>query len=111
MTEQTKLLRLYTDESAYFGDRKVFDVVIARALQQGLAGATALQALTGFGKSARLHSRHMLEESRSVVIEIIDEESGLRRFVEALDDIPDVGLITLESVELLRGGSAGSRDA
>lgn len=111
MTEQIKLLRLYTDESAYFGDRKVFDVIIARAQPQGLAGATALLALSGFGKSTRLRSRHMLDENRSVVVEIIDEEAGLRRFVEILDDLPDVGLITLESVEVLCGGSIGSSDA
>ena len=111
MTEKIKLLRLYADESAYFGDRKVFDVIIARAQQQGLAGATALLALSGFGKSARLRSRHMLDENRSVVVEIIDAEPGLRRFVEILDDLPDVGLITLESVEVLRGGSIGSSHA
>ena len=111
MTATIKLLRLYTNESAYFGDRKVFDVVIARALQQGLAGATALQALSGFGKSARLRSRHMLDETRSVVVEIIDEEARLRRFVEVLNDLPNVGLITLESVEVLRSGTGGSSDA
>lgn len=103
MAPVSKLLRIFTDEAAYFGDRRVFEVVAIRAREAGLAGATVLKALIGFGHTPHLHTRHLLEDDQSVVIEIVDQEQKLRAFAAALSDLPDIGLITLEEVEILRG--------
>lgn len=110
MDAVSKLLRIYTDEAAYFGDRKVFEVVAIRAREAGLAGATVLQALIGFGHTPHLHTRQLLEDDQSVVVEIVDEEGRLRAFAAALYDLPDIGLITLEAVEVLRSANRGSAD-
>ena len=110
MTPATKLLRIFTDEAAYFGDRKVFEVVAGRAREAGLAGATVLQAVIGFGRTAHLHTRRLLEDDQSVVVEIVDEEQKLRAFAAALADLPDIGLITLEAVEVLRSPSRANGD-
>lgn len=104
--QNNKLLRIYTDEAAYFGDRKVLEVVASRARDARLAGLTILEALIGFGRSAHQHRRHVLESDRSVVIEIIDDEAALRSFVASLSDVQGIGLITLEAVEVLGGASA-----
>lgn len=101
MDSTSALLRIYTDEAAYFGDRRVYEVVAVRAREAGLAGVTVLQALLGFGRTPHLHVRHLLEDDQSVVIEIVDEEHKLRRFAESLGDLPDIGLVTLEQVEVL----------
>lgn len=108
MSETFKLLRVYTDEAAYWGDRKVFEVVASRARDAHLSGATVLEALIGFGRSAHVHRRHVLESDRAVVIEIVEQENKLRQFAQALCDIPDIGLMTLEAVEVLGGVSAPS---
>ena len=102
MERVSKLLRIFTDEAAYFGDRRVFEVVAIRAREAGLAGATVLKALIGFGHTPHLHTRHLLEDDQSVVIEIVDEEQKLRAFAASLSDLPDIGLVTLEAVEVLR---------
>jgi len=103
MTEAIKLLRIYTDEGAYLGDRRVFEVIASRARDADLAGVTVLEARLGFGRSAHMHRRHVFENDRALLIEIVDEEAKLRSFVMTLDDIPDVGLMTLEPVEILAG--------
>lgn len=108
MSEQAKLLRIYTDEAAYFGDRKVFEVIASRARDMKMAGVTILEAMIGFGRSAHVHRRHVLESDRAVVIEIVDLDSNLRAFVDGLTEILGIGLMTLEAVEVL-GGKA--RDA
>src|SRR3546814_1279142 len=61
MTEAIKLLRIYTDEGAYLGDRRVFEVIASRARDAGLAGVTVLEARLGFGRSAHMHRRHVFE--------------------------------------------------
>lgn len=110
MPSASKLLRIYTDEAAYFGDHKVFEVVARRARESGLAGATVLQALLGFGHTPHLHARRLLEDDQSVVVEIVDEEHKLRTFAQSLVDLPDIGLITLEAVEVLRRPPRDSGD-
>lgn len=101
MTEAIKLLRIYTDEGAFLGDCRVFEVVVSRAKDAGLAGVTVLEARLGFGRSAHIHRRHVFEKDRALLIEIVDEDAKLRNFAIALDDIPDIGLMTLEPVEIL----------
>src|SRR3546814_17423209 len=95
------LLGSYTDEAAYLGERKWGGVIASRGRVAGLAGITVLDARLGFGRSAHVHRRHVFESDRAVVIEIVDEDERLRTFVDSLDDIPDVGLMTLEPVEML----------
>lgn len=103
MNKAARLLRVYTDESAYVGDRKVFEYVTALARERGLAGATVLEALMGFGHSAHLHRKHVFESDRALVIEIVDVEDKLRRFAAELTAVPGIGLVTLEAVEILSG--------
>lgn len=101
MTTLTRRLRLYTTEADYFGDRKVYEVICVRAREAKLAGATVVMALIGFGRTAHVHTRHLLNDDQSVVIEIVDEEPRLRDFVASLSDIPHIGLTTLEVVEVI----------
>ena len=96
-----KLLRVYTDETAYFGDRKVFELIAERARDARLGGATVIEAMIGIGRSAHTHRRHILENDRSVVIEIVDEDVRLRTFMAGLRDLKGIGLMTLEAVEIV----------
>ena len=102
MSETMKLLRIYTDEAAYFGDHKLYAVIATRARDAHRAGATVLRAMVGFGRSSHVHRRHILENEQSVVIEIVDTDERLRSFVNSLAEFPDIGLVTMETVEVLR---------
>lgn len=104
MSDSIKLLRIYTDEAAFVGDRKVFEHIAEAARDRGLAGLTVLDARLGFGHSAHVHRRHVLDSDRALVIEIVDEEERLRSFVAQLGHLSGVGLITLETVEVLGHG-------
>ena len=106
MPDPIKLMRLYTDEAAYFGDRKVFEIVAERARAAGVAGATVLRALIGFGHTPHLHRRHVLDDDQSLIIELLDQESKLRAFLQTLSDLEHLGPVTLESVEVLRWPNA-----
>lgn len=102
MTDPVKLMRVYTDEAAYFGDRKVFEIVTERARAAGLAGATVLRALVGFGHTPHLHRRHMLDDDQALIVELLDHESRLTTFLQSLSDIEHLGPVTLVAVEVLR---------
>ena len=101
MAEQAKLLSIYTDEAAYVGDRRLFEVVAERARDARLHGATVIEAMIGFGRSAHMHRRHILQSERSLVIEIVDSDARLLAFMAELRDLENIGLMTLQDVEII----------
>lgn len=103
MGRQAGLLRIYTDQGAYVGDRTISEYIASLAREHNLAGVTVTEALMGFGHSAHVHRRQMFETDRAVVVELVDEEAKLRSFAAALEDIPDIGLITFATVEIVGG--------
>ncbi len=105
------LLRIYTDENALSGDRSLVEYIVRRARDAHLAGATVLRAIRGFGQSAHLHHRRPfdLNDNLPVVIEFVDDEPRLREFVALLGDLKEIGLVTMEKVEVLRYGGHNAR--
>jgi PII-like signaling protein len=106
LPNQAALLRIYTEEARRDGGRPLYESVVLKARAAGLAGATVLRGPMGFGASARIHNANILDLSANLplVIEIVDAEAKLRDFAANLADLKDIGLITLEKVEVLHYG-------
>ena len=105
---QAALLRVYTEEARRDGSRSLYESVVLKARDAGLAGATVLRGPMGFGQSAQLHTANILDLSANLplVIEIVDMEDKLRGFAATLAGMKDIGLVTLEKVEVLHYGHA-----
>lgn len=101
------LLRIYTDENAGIGDRSLVEDIVRRAREARLAGATVVRAIRGFGQSSRVHQPRALrlDDNLPVVIEFVDEEASIRAFIASLADLREIGLVTMEKVEVLRYGA------
>lgn len=97
------LLRIYTEERARGAHRALFEEIVVKARDAGLAGATVLRGPLGYGGSARLHNASILDLSSNlpIVIELVDTEAKLRAFVASLEGLNETGLVTLEKVEVL----------
>ena len=103
---QAALLRIYTEEARRDGARPLYESVVLKARTAGLAGATVLRGPMGYGQSQRLHNANILDLSANLplVIEIVDAEAKLRDFAAGLAGLKDIGLVTLEKVEVLHYG-------
>jgi PII-like signaling protein len=106
--QQAALLRIYTEERAKNGGKPLYETLVLKARDDGLAGATVLRGSLGFGESNHIHNANILDLSANLplVIEIVDDEAKLRAFVAALGEMRDIGLVTLEKVEVLHYGKA-----
>lgn len=108
-SDRTMLLRIYTDENAHVGDQRLVDELVRRARDAGLAGATALRGRLGFGRSGGgMHRHHSLGigDNMPMMVELVDSESTLRRFAASLQGLHNIGLMTLEAVEVLAGSKS-----
>lgn len=104
------LLRVYTDEAALDGDRRVFEIIMERAKDEHMLGATVLRGRIGFGGGGRMHEGGFLNHNYPLVIEVVDEEERVRALAGQFGDLHGIGLMTLERIEVLRGGRAVIED-
>src|SRR5215210_2183167 len=100
---QAHLLRIFINESDRWESRAVYEAIVRAAREQGLAGATAMRAIEGFGAGGRIHSVKVLHLSEDVpiVVEIIDTPERIAAFLPTLDKIVAEGIVTVEKVHVL----------
>jgi PII-like signaling protein len=110
VAHNAQLLRIFLGESDRAGHRPLYEAIVARAREIGLAGATVLRGPMGFGASSHLHTEKILRLSADMplIIEIVDTEARIATFLPELNSMMTSGLVTLESIQVLSYG-AGRR--
>ena len=89
-----KLLRIFVGESDKHDGLPLYEWIVRKAREEGLAGATVLRGLEGFGAHSRLHTAKILRLSSDlpIVVEIVDTESKIEAFLPLIDDAIGEGL-------------------
>jgi hypothetical protein len=104
------LLRIFLGESDRHGHRPLYEAIVLKARELGLAGATVLRGPMGFGHSSRLHTAKILRlsEDLPMVVEIVDDEAKVQALLAALEPMLGSVLVTLERVQVVRWGAGGA---
>ena len=97
-------LTIYLGEDDHWHHKPLYHEIVRRARDAGLAGASVLRGVEGYGASSLIHTTRILSlsEDLPVVIVIIDREERLRAFLPQLDELIGEGLVTLDQVEVVR---------
>ena len=97
------LVRIYIGESDQWEGRPLYQALVEFLRKEGIAGATVMRGIEGFGARAHVHTTRILRLSKDlpILIEAVDSEDRLRAVLPALDGMVDDGLITLEHVEVV----------
>lgn len=105
---QAVLLRVFIGESDKLGHLPLYEAIVKEARGAGLAGATVLKGVLGYGASARIRTAKILDLSAdlSLVVEIVDEESKVAKFRRRLSKLFEEancgGLVTLENIRVVQ---------
>jgi len=102
--ERGKLLRIFVGESDRWNHQPLYEAIVLKARELGLAGATVLRGPMGFGANSRLHTAKILRLSMDLpmVIEIVDTDERIQQFLPQLEEMVLEGLVTLEDVQVLK---------
>jgi PII-like signaling protein len=97
------LLRIYLGEQDKWHHTPLYEAIVLKAREMGLAGATVLRGPMGFGAHSHLHTAKILRlsEDLPVLIEIVDTEKKINAFLPELDEMLGDGLVTLEKVRVI----------
>ncbi len=104
LPEDGKLLRIFIGESDRWEHKPLYEAIVLKARELGLAGATVLRGPMGFGATSRLHTSKILRlsEDLPLIIEIVDTEQQIQSFLPHLDLMVKEGLVTLEKVQVIK---------
>jgi hypothetical protein len=104
---QAVLLRVFIGESDKLGHLPLYEAIVREARDAGLAGATVLKGVLGFGATARIRTAKILDLSAdmSMVVELVDEAAKVEAFQRKLSELFEQagcgGLVTLENIRVV----------
>lgn len=103
-------MTVFVGEADQIHHRPVYTEIVHRAHSHGLAGATVLRGVEGYGASSRIHTTRILSltEDLPVVVLVVDVPDKIRAFVPEVEELVTEGLIILDEVEVVR--YVGRRD-
>jgi len=104
------LLRIFIGESDRFQGHSLFEAIVLKAREASLDGATVLRGPLSFGRTSRVHTEKILRLSDDlpIVIEIVDSEEQINKFLPVLETMITSGLATTEKVQAIRFGAANA---
>ena len=112
LPEDGYLLRIFIGESDRHAGMLLYEWIVRTAKERGLAGATVLRGLEGFGAKSRIHTARILDLSTDlpIIVEIVDTLEKIEGFLPVIDGAILDGLATVEKVNIrfYRGGAQTS---
>jgi hypothetical protein len=102
LQEEGLLLRIFIGENDKYQRQPLYEWIVRRARESGLAGATVFRGLEGFGAHSRVHTAKVLRLSSDlpIVIEIVDTFEKIEQFMPIIDGAIQEGLATLENATI-----------
>lgn len=104
-----KRLTIYCGEADRYERHSLAHAIVERALEEGLAGATVVRGIEGFGATSHLHTSRILSLSGDlpIIVEIVDREDRVMGFLPIVDRMVQGGLVTIEDLEVCVYRSSG----
>ena len=98
-----KLLRIFIGESDKHGRKPLYQAIVEMLREEGMAGATVLRGIEGFGATSHLHTARILRlsEDLPIVIEVADTAERIEAIMPKIDEMVSEGMVTLERVEVV----------
>jgi PII-like signaling protein len=97
------LMRIFIGESDRFDGKPLYEALVEMLRRRGLAGATVVRAIAGFGSSSTVHTESIVRLSLDlpIIVEVVETEDRLRAVLPDLDRMIQGGLITLERARVI----------
>lgn len=100
---KAKLLTIFISEDDKYHHRPLYKVIVEMLRENGLAGATVMRGIEGFGKKSRIHTAAILRlsEELPVVITVVDKEERVMAILPKVEELVSEGLVILENVDVI----------
>uniref|UniRef100_C6E0U9 Uncharacterized protein n=1 Tax=Geobacter sp. (strain M21) TaxID=443144 RepID=C6E0U9_GEOSM len=104
MLGERVLLRIFIGERDKYKHIPLYEALVELFRKEGLAGATVLRGIAGFGAHSMYHTDRLLRLSTDlpIVLEVVDQRERIEAVLPTVEEMMDGGLITMEKVLVVR---------
>ncbi len=101
---QALRVQVFIGEGDRWEHRPLSDAIVTMLRSEGLAGATVVRGVEGFGASSRIHLENILRlsEDLPVIVTFVDTAEKVEAVLPKLDDMVSGGLVTVDEVHVYR---------
>lgn len=98
------LLTIYVNSTDQWHGQPLYSAIVKHCQERGVAGATVIRCMEGYGASRQLHTTRLLElsENLPVRIEIVDMPEHINPVLPELEAMIGEGLLTFRDVHIVR---------
>jgi hypothetical protein len=98
------MLRIHFGASDKWNGKPLYEAIVSKCQELGLAGATVYRGIEGYGASTRIHHASHWKFSRDapVMLSVIDTEEQIAKLIPYLDEMVQDGLVAMSRVEVIR---------
>ncbi len=102
LPQEGSLLRIIVGESSRHHGMHLYEWIVTKARECGIAGATVTRGMMGYGAGSRIKTASILclSEDLPVIIELVDEQGLLEDFLDLIDPVIGEGLVTMEKMHI-----------
>ena len=102
--EDDFLVRIFLSENEKYNHTSLYEYIVLKCKEMGIAGATVLRGIMGYGADRRLHTSKILDLSDNlpIIIEIIDKEENIAKLKPYLDEVIHKGFVTIERIHVIK---------
>ncbi|MBS1853948.1 MAG: DUF190 domain-containing protein [Acidobacteria bacterium] len=103
MKPPVKMLRIFVEETDLWHTQPLYEAIVRRLRQAGMAGATVQQGIMGFGSHGKMHQKRLfgISDDKPVIITVVDNEEKLRAIIPEIRGMVKEGMMLLLDVELI----------
>ena len=101
---KAKMLRIHFGEDDKWKGQPLYQAIVERCRELGIAGATVLRGIEGYGASTMIRRRHLLSFSSDapILVQIVDTAENIQRLLASLDEMTFDGLMAISDVEVIK---------
>ena len=95
-------LTVYIGDSFRYRRKKLYCAIVEMLHDEGIAGATVLHGIEGYGADKQIHTARILDLSADlpVVVVAVDRTEKIEAILPKLDAMVEKGLVTTETVRI-----------
>ncbi len=97
-----RILRVHLSEHDRYQGRPLYEAIVAKCRELGIAGATVFRGMEGYGESADLHRERLIGQDLPLVVTIVDTAESIGRLIPAIEEMVDTGLLAVSDGEMIR---------
>jgi PII-like signaling protein len=102
IAQPARLLEIHIAEDHQHSGKPLYEVLVGKCRELGVAGVTVFRGFEGYGETATMHRKHLLTNDQPVIVMIIDSEENIARVLPSLEELADRAMITVSQVTMKR---------